>query len=258
MAIVRRLSESGMASFRQWLADGAQGHPPHHLLHDPATSDDLPVQAEVDQRSFDSRFDLGSHLNDRLDEMDFATIAFDMGLWDWITLFYFDEIAPLSAEGGRKLSEIARYSQDIGGRRWSRHVVRISWLSVHNHGTHARYFLSSPLQTHSDILEQIAGQQEVFGSTTAVALGERLYWDAEAVKPKKGAGGKSGGSPRRLSRFMAQIRMTYDPENMGIDQLMALLPAEFGRWQGADKSPPRSTLRRLLGGRAQRGRRPSS
>jgi hypothetical protein len=248
MAIVRRLTERGISEFREWLESKAPGEPPHHLLNDKATSAPLAVEVELEQKPFDTRYEFGVHLKDALQELDFATIAFDAGMWDWITLFHFDAIAPARDDGRRKLAEIARYSQDPGSRRWSRHVARMSWLSVRNHGEHAKYFLTSPLETHSDILEQIAGKQEVFGSATAVALGEWLYWDADALKPKKGAGGKGAGSPRRLSRFMAQIQMTYDPENMSVDQLAELLPVEFSRWKAPAKEKPRSALRRFFAG----------
>lgn len=200
------------------------------------TSETLHAPVEVEQHRFRTRFELGQYLNVRLKPLSFSTIAFDTGLWDWLTLFWFDQIAEPGASGKRNLREIARYSQDAGGRRWSRHVVRVSWLSVHNHGDNARYFLSTRLDRHTDVLEQIAGQQEIFGSRAAVALGAQLYWDEEAGALKRGAGGKSAGSPRRLSRFMKQIRMTYDPEMMDADLLLSLLPREFSRWTGGAQS----------------------
>lgn len=240
MVTARRLTDEGVAAFREWLASGAAGDPPHHLLGGLQTSAPLPVVVGLEQRGFASRYELGSYLADRLAPLGFGQIAFDAGLWDWLTLFWFDAIAPRDNSGRRRLHEMARYSQDAGSRRWSRHVVRMSWLSVHTHGTHARYFLSTPLDRHTDVLEQIAGQQEVFGSRAAVALGERLYWDPAGMQLRRGAGGKTGGSPRRLSRFMRQIRMTYDPETMTAEQLLELLPPEFDRWKSSESSGPKA------------------
>lgn len=230
MVAARRLNDQGVKEFREWLEGGAQGAAPHDLLTLPLKSEPLRVAIEVEQRSFASRFELGQYLHNKLQPLPFTSMAFDTGLWDWLTLFWFDQIAAPGANGKRNLREIARYSQDAGGRRWSRHVVRMSWLSVHNHGDSARYFLSTGLDRHTDVLEQIAGQQEIFGSRAAVALGARLYWDDMTGTLKRGAGGKSAGSPRRLSRFMKQIRMTYYPEAMEINDLMGLLPQEFSRW----------------------------
>lgn len=253
MVTIRRLNKQGIKEFRGWIASGATGDPPHDLLTAPETSEPLPVTIEAEHRDFSTRYQLGEYLTSRLEPLDFSSSAFDSGLWDWLTLFWFDAIAPRTSSGTRRLHEVARYSQDAAGRRWSRHVVRTSWLSVHNHGLHARYFLSTPLDRHTEVLEQIAGQHEVFGSRTAVALGEKLYWDAQNNRLHKGAGGKSAGSPRRLSRFMRQIRMTFDPETMTPDQLAGLLPREFARWAEApensdlQRTQKASVISRILG-----------
>lgn len=230
MQTVRRLTDRGRAAFREWIGAGAVGDPPCEMLAGPGMSEPMHAEVAIEKHDFASRYELGAYLAPRLEPLGAGRIAFDAGLWDWLTLFWFDAIAPRNSTGTRRLHEMARYSQNPGSRRWSRHVVRMSWLSVHSHGEHARYFLSTPLERHTDVLEQIAGRQEVFGSTAAVALGERLYWDAKKQKLRKGAGGKAAGSPRRLSRFMRQIRMTYDPETMSEDQMLAMLPSEFARW----------------------------
>ena len=39
---------------------------------------------------------------------------------------------------------------------------------------------------------------------------QRLYFDEEAKKIKKGAGGKEAGTPRRLMDFFRQIELNYD------------------------------------------------
>lgn len=246
MAATRRLTEQGVAAFRAWIAAGAAGDPPHDLLDKPETSASLHATVDVEHRNFSSRYELGAYLVPRFEPLGAGRIAFDAGLWDWLTLLWFDSIAPRDASGKRRLHEIARYSQEPASRRWSRHVVRMSWFAVQTHGERARYFLSTPLDRHTDVLEQIAGQQEVFGSRTAVALGERLYWDEGSQQLRKGAGGKSAGSPRRLSRFMRQIRMTYDPETMTVDQMVALLPGEFARWLKPPE-PPKPSAATLSG-----------
>ena len=237
MVAVRRLNAQGVKEFREWLEAGAPGETPGEILSSPLKSEPISGSVQVELRPFATRFELGRHLTESLKPLTFSSISFDAGLWDWLTLFWFDQIAAPGTNGKRNLREIARYSQDAGGRRWSRHVVRMSWLSVHNHGDNARYFLSSGLDRHTEVLEQIAGQQEIFGSRAAVALGAKLYWDDANGTLKKGAGGKSAGSPRRLSRFMKQIRMTYDPELMQADQLLGLLPREFERWTKTAPTP---------------------
>ena len=254
MPEARRLIPEGIAAFRDWIAEGAPGDPPHHLLRDPRTSGPLGAAVMVEQRGFDDRYELGSYLTERFDRMDFAGIAFDMGLWDWLTLFWIDAIAPRGASGKRSVREIARYSQDAGSRRWSRHVVRMSWLSVHNHGRHARFFLTTPLDKHTDVIEQIAGQQEFFGSPIAVAVADRLYGDPVSGGVRKRTSSKTApGVPRRLRKVMKQFRMTFDPESMDVEQMLALLPAEFDHWLKAETREtgrkPAGVMSRIFGRR---------
>ena len=60
---------------------------------------------------------------------------------------------------------------------------------------------------------------------------DKLYWDEKSGALKKGAQGKAAGTPRRLVRFMRQLRRTYDPPAMTADQLVCVLPREFERWK---------------------------
>jgi hypothetical protein len=106
----------------------------------------------------------------------------------------------------------------------------MSWLSVHEHGDNARILLSVPLTKHTDFLEQLAGQQETFGSKSIIGAAYKLYWSEKTGQPRRGAQGKGQGSPRHLRRFMRQLRMTYDPDSMNADQLIALLPSGFSKW----------------------------
>lgn len=80
-------------------------------------------------------------------------------------------------------------------------------------------------------MEQIGGQQEAFGASAVVELADRLYWDTQSDRLKRGAQGKSAGSPRRLVRFLRQFRRTFDPPSMNVEQLLEMLPGEFRRWR---------------------------
>jgi hypothetical protein len=79
-APIRRLNYRGRETFRTWLEDGATGTPPLALLDDPAMSDPLRLPIPRPRASFDSRYDLGVELVDRLDGLDVAEIQTDAGL----------------------------------------------------------------------------------------------------------------------------------------------------------------------------------
>jgi hypothetical protein len=164
-------------------------------------------------------------------------LRFDAGLWDWLSLFYIDELAPRGADGTRDMKQVYRYTLELRNRLWSRHVLRMSWMTVMDHGEAARVMLALPVTKQSEVLEQLAGQQEVFGAKPVVEAADRLYWDTRSGVLKKGAQGKGGGTPRRLVRFMRQFRRTYDPPAMTVEQLLASLPREFEKWLKAPRQP---------------------
>jgi hypothetical protein len=219
MAAIRSLTQEGIAQFRGWVDKGAPSPAPVH------TSEPVPGTGPVELRDFATRFELGEYLADRLSGVPTARIRFDAGLWDWLSLFYIDVLAPLGADGKRDMKQIYRYTLELKNRMWSRHVVRMSWMAVADHGN------ALPITKQSEVLEQLAGQQEVFGARSVVEAADKLYWDEKSGALKKGAQGKAAGTPRRLVRFMRQLRRTYDPPAMTADRLVGALPREFERWK---------------------------
>jgi hypothetical protein len=236
MAEARRLTAEGQHAFKAWLEQGGPGTAPFHLLTDPATSEALAAQATVAKRSFASRLELGEYLVSALASLPAQSIRFDSGLWDWLTLFYIDELLPQGAGGRRDVREIVRYALELRNRKWSRHIVRMSWMAVKDHGIFARVMLAVAISKHTDVMEQIGGQQEAFGASAVVELADKLYFDPKAGALRRGAQGKGGGTPRRLVRFMRQFRRTYDPPGMTAQQILESLPGEFEKWV----KPPRA------------------
>jgi hypothetical protein len=100
-------------------------------------------------------------------------------------------------------------------------------------------------------MEQIGGQQEAFGARSVVELADRLYFDTDTGRLKRGAQGKKEGTPRRLRTFLRQFRRTYDPPRMTADQLSECLPREFDRWKQRQRTSAAgrgiAALRRAIG-----------
>lgn len=247
MATVRRLNDQGILRFQNWLSEGAPDPVPDDLLESPTFSAALPAAATIEQSSFGTRLQFGEYLVARLKPLPASTIRFDAGLWDWLSLYYFDQLCPKDAAGNRQMRELVRYSLELKNRKWSRHLVRMSWMAVADHGSHARVLLGLPMTRHSDVLEQLAGQQETFGAKSVIAAADWLYWDEQDEGLKRGVQGKAEGTPRRLRKLMRQIRLTFDPHSMSADQLLALLPPEFKRWETAKAVRKRGLLERLFG-----------
>jgi hypothetical protein len=60
-----------------------------------------------------------------------------------------------------------------------------------------------------------------------------LYFDDSTGALKRGAGGKSGGTPRRLAKVRQQLDVTWDLEELDPSNIIATLPAEFSRFKSA-------------------------
>ena len=210
---------------------GAPGEAPLRLLEDAGSSEALDTRVQVDPLAFATRLECGSHLRDRLQNLPRNALRQDVGVWDWLSLFYIDQLLP-TVDGARKPKEPVRYCLQFENRKWSRHLIRMNWLSVIEHGEHARLLLTRPMPEHGDMMEQIGSQQALFGSKGMVAVADRLYWDEVRQAPKKGAATASRpGVVRRLPKVMRQFELTYDIEGLATGQVIALLPSEFAGWK---------------------------
>lgn len=250
MTPIRRLTPDGIAQFRAWLERGAPSSAPANLLSAPENSEPVQGAGAVEQRDFSSRFELGEYLASRLGGIPASRLRFDAGLWDWLSLFFIDVLAPRGVDGSRDMKQNYRYTLELKNRLWSRHIARMSWMAVVDHGKFARIMLALPITKQSEVLEQLAGQQEVFGARSVIEAADKLYWDENTGTLKRGAQGKAAGTPRRLVRFMRQLRRTYDPPGMTAEQLVATLPSEFDRWkhrERAERGRGMAALRRAFG-----------
>jgi hypothetical protein len=239
---LRRLNETGIAKFSEYLREGATGTRPVHLLVHPDTSEPLADSIKLVQHDYPNRYEFGRDLAMRLGSLDPSVISNDRGLWTWLALYLFEQLCPPGADGKRKIDKQYRYILSSDYRHYYRHLVRTPWQLSRDHGPNSRFLLlatndgADPLRRHGDILEQLGGTQGIIRSRPIIAEASRLYSDPLSGRPRKGAAGKGGGSIRRFSRVLRQLDLTFDPEYMPLGGLSALLPTEFDIWKkGAAK-----------------------
>ena len=238
--LLRTLNSTGIESFANYLQslrNGFAAQPPFHLLIDDATSDPLDVDIPMQKQSFIDSYAFGEYLAPTLKPLPRSKIAFDHELWSWLALYYFDQICP-AVDGKRAVLEDAVYvlPDTYNHLRYYRHLVRTPWLAVEENGNCAKVMLKNRGSgKRSDIFEQLAARQTIFGNKTIIAGAYKLYFDETAGLPKRGAGGKGAGSPRRLVSFIRQIDLTYDLMACTPDQFIGLLPKEFDKFKVTGK-----------------------
>ena len=209
------------------------------MLSDDRFSVDLGVAIGSIPKTFESRYLMAVWLNKKLDPILRTDPVGSAGMWTWLTVLLLDVVAPLRADGTRKMGERALYVLESDNwMRYYRHllagpcrVMRAHWSELHI----TQALLAGKPNVPGELYEQVASRQEVITNAPLVRLTRRLYWDIPAQKLKRGVGGKGQGSARRLAGLLLQLDLTWDFESMDDDALIALLPSrEFSRFARND------------------------
>lgn len=240
---VRTLNIDGIAHFQRYLEQlrgGLREGPPSALLTGPAFTSVMESTCTVEQRSFENRFEFGTYLARQLAPLDRREISRNTGLWTWLAVYYFDQLCPPSSDGMRTTLSPQAYvlPERYDYRSYYRHLVRTPWLVAIDHGKFARVLLTpagattqAPLATRGEIIEQLASRQEYLGNPAIIEAAYQLYFDETKHRPRRGAGGSAGGSPRRLAAILHQLGLTFDLGACRAETIQQLLPKEFNRWR---------------------------
>lgn len=243
---VRQFTPEGNRAFRSFLGElkaAPSAAIPYGLLTDPASSCETSFAATVDRapngKLFGNRHQFGAYLVNALRGAPRTEISLNHSLWNWLALYYFDQLCPIETGGERKadVPEVYCLDADYKYNRYYRHMVRAPWMAVSLHPTTSRVILipvshkEPSIAVRGEIGEQVMGRQGVFRSAAVLAAVDAMYFDVKAGKPRPRTGGSRGGSPRRLGKILKQFALTFDLE-WGKDGLvMDLLPKEFAAWK---------------------------
>lgn len=203
------------------------------LLTDSSLTSNTPNAIQADAgRTFARRYDLAEYLYGLVPRLGLADPIRVPGLWAWLALLWFEQLAPI-ANGGRKIGERARWLPERSGWRYYRHLVLGAYLvyeTNHDNPRRAMALLHNPPHTPGELVGQLAATQDVAQSKAAIGAATSLYFDMEKGRPKRGAGGSGPGSPRRLRAVIDQFDRTFDLQSLTEQQLLAILPPEFNRY----------------------------
>jgi hypothetical protein len=233
--ILRTLTDDGVAEFARYLAAlkaDPKLPPPFDLLLDKKRSAAVPGRIAIEDRVFASRFDLAAYLNDRLADQSIPNLDRHVGLWTWLTLFYFDQLCPTNGRGERKAGSASSYIPMLhDNRRYYRHLLYGPFAIFRLHSSYQDSLfavLIDPLDVGtSEIYRMFIENSQILASVNAVRVANRLYLDEHRRKLKRGSGAKTNGGIRRYIDYMQQINLTYDIHSLGYDVLVNILPREF-------------------------------
>lgn len=235
MIELRCLTESGRSLFTEYLQRikiGSSEPPPQdELTHESYSTGFSPVVEVNENLVFSTRYELGEYLNEIFNRIDRNNLLSNCGIWDWLALLWFDKICPEN-QGRRNVRETARYIVSRDRTDYYRHLILCAWDLYSLHGTYSRLFLKCPPYIHNDWTEQLASRQDIITNKGLIETADRLYWDNNRGRPKRGATDRNRqGNVRRLVRVIAQLDLTYDLHAMSADKILLLLPEEFDVWK---------------------------
>ncbi len=95
------------------------------------------------------------------------------------------------------------------------------------------------VHTPGDLVEQLDSRHEPATNRAFLAAATTLYVDPQTLQPKRGGGGKSPGTARRLADFCNQIDVMWDLYALQPGELLVKLPKEFhgfSRWRDVTRA----------------------
>jgi hypothetical protein len=233
-----KLNNKGIRAFQRVLEAARQGEvviTPLALLDDEDLVESLEHSIEFEVMTFETRLQLAGFVNGLLAHKEISDDLNDDGLWAWLGAVFFDSTCPADSDGQRKPGMDYRHIPSSSWRDFYRHLVRgpvrILRLFKDNPEAAAIVLCQNP-QSPGDWVEQLASRQERITNPAIIAAANRLYFDPNTRKPKRGAAPnwRKPGTLRRFGDVLDQLDLTYDLYSMSSSDLVSLLPGEFSTY----------------------------
>jgi hypothetical protein len=155
----------------------------------------------------------------------------NIGLWSWLSLYYFDLVCPVNENGRRLPGQDYRHILDTDFRRYYYHLLNGPYNIYKLHEEKIPLLLSGPLYRTSTFYLELASRQGFVTNKGVMEAANLLYYDFPQGRPKIAAASKK--KPGTLLRFInvvQQLDLTHDLYSMNGEEVLNLLPAEFDEW----------------------------
>lgn len=231
---VRRLTEPGIERFREYLRElreGSTAAPPRSLLADLDASVDFRPERLVEERAFESRLEAASYLSEVFEGL--SGLEEDVGLWSWLSLFYFDQVSPAAPDGRRSPGRDYRHILEPGYPYGHRHLLGGPFLVYRLHGEQAALLLCTRVHVENRFHHELASRQVFISSPAVIGAASILYLEPRTGRPKRGAQDpeRAPGTLLRFVDVIQQLDVNYDLYGMSAEAIVGLLPSEFDVWK---------------------------
>lgn len=233
---IRRLTETGRQTYRDWLSTRQEGDmPPEDLLEGVETEPAIDIEVDVNL-IFTNRFEFGKYITDAFAKQDGKALLGQKndGMWDWLTIAYFRQF-------GQKVRKPWHYTVTRKGHSGSlayRHLARTTYEMYWRHREFSLVMLHVSMSTWGDLSEQLTSRQNVAYHRGYIQAANALYMSngtprrgaASRVRPRsrRKPGETIGrGGVARLALAVRRLCRTYDTHVLQPAEVLGLLPQEF-------------------------------
>lgn len=235
--IIRKFNQAGIEQFRDNLSEIKSGNKcdlEKVILESSHLTETIDQNLKLESKLFTSKSEMIHYLHKVISQISNSEVYYDVGLWSWISAFYFDSVCPVGSDGIRKPGALNRHILEVQDwRKYYRHLLAAPVRILNELQTDSKIYLTGAPNKHGDLFEQLASRQEIATNRGVIEAATILYWDASKSNIKKGARAKNGaGILRRFTGdIIPQYQMTYDLSSMSGREIVDLLPAEFDIWK---------------------------
>lgn len=236
MIPLRVMLPEGINKFREFLlkVKYEPSAPKPDLNHEPY-SREFSKKIMVDEgKVFSSKLDLAEYLDGCFKDANIERedVIGKRGLWTWLAYLWFDQ---LTNTRGNILKREGHYicTTPSNYQRYYIHLVAPLYIIYSLYGLPiSNLFLYNPPWEINDFTERVAANQFLISHRNIVEAIYLLYFDENRGRPKRGATSRElKGNVRRFIKVFQQFELTYDVYSMTPEQIIKLLPDEFGPWK---------------------------
>lgn len=200
-------------------------------------------EINIENKQFATRFEFGAYLHSIFKEYPRDTLVKNEGLWNWLSLFYIDQLIISDTKGKKIVGEMSRYAYNPHYTSFYRHLVAGSWDIYSRYEEESKLFLYTPMNKTSQLILDLACRQNIISNRNLIKVVQILYWQNKGNglgAIKIGAVTKrKPGNLARLIAFLNQLDTTYDFYGMNPEDVLTLLPSEFDVWKNVVKKEKR-------------------
>ena len=255
MTNLRRLNENGVSEFENYLIRAqvdATAAPPYHLLDDPEASTEFTLgEVDIERRSFASRREFAEYIDSRFRSAGIDQDVDSQGMWEWLSLYYFDVTCPLRSDGTRTVRKPNRYvlapRSEVDPRR---HLLRNAYLMHRQIGMHdpraVDLLMWQSVDDYAKVVTHIGERKTLKESTGALYAARELFFDPEKARTKRNISDTRIGV-QAFGTFLVNLPPEYDLTTLDSTTVLAILPGDFDAWIEDDRRRVEvQGLRRLM------------